>query len=157
MRLLRCSIQKGSPERGAGTRSVTEGFCFPAEIIFLRKRLVNERKTWYDNSIEANNKAGHGRSEVTHAPMQYTIAFATPAPIITVFPSFFNSHFLTSLLRGTVLQYGVCVCTYAVWGNYILHRFLFVSAGNGPAGRGRKSPPRPGPTRRDFVSIWQKL
>jgi len=30
--LLRGCIKKGSPERGAGTRSVTEGlFCFPAE------------------------------------------------------------------------------------------------------------------------------
>ena len=29
---LECSIKKGSPERGAGTRSVTEGLvCFPAE------------------------------------------------------------------------------------------------------------------------------
>ena len=58
--------KKGSPERGAGTRSVTEGLiCFPAEIIFIRKkRLVNARKTWYewyDISIEANKKAGHGR------------------------------------------------------------------------------------------------
>ena len=71
----------------------------------------------------------------------YTIAFATPAPIITVFPLFFNSQFLTLYCGGLfVLQYGVCVCTYAVWGNYILHRFLFVSAGTGPAGRGRKRP-----------------
>ena len=75
----------------------------------------------------------------------YTIAFATPAPIITVFPLFFNSQFSYPLLRGLfVSQYGVCVCTYAVWGNYILHRFLFVSAGNGPAGRGRKRPPPSG-------------
>ena len=35
---LRRCIQKGSPERGAGTRSVTEGLvCFPAEIIFILK------------------------------------------------------------------------------------------------------------------------
>jgi hypothetical protein len=33
--LLRRGIKKGSPERGA--RSVTEGFCFPAEIIFAKK------------------------------------------------------------------------------------------------------------------------
>jgi len=61
----------------------------------MKKILVKTSKTWYDNSNEANNKAGHGRFAVTHAPMQetpsYTIAFATPAPIITVFPSFFNT------------------------------------------------------------------
>ena len=34
------------------------------------KLLVKAWKTWYDNSNEANNKAGHGRFAVTHAPMQ---------------------------------------------------------------------------------------
>ena len=102
-RLLRCSIQKGSPERGAGTRSVTEGLvCFPAEIIFIRKRLVNARKTWYEwynISIEANKKAGHGRCPspmpllCRRSVVSYIIAFATPVPIITVFPLFVNSQF----------------------------------------------------------------
>ena len=32
--------------------------------------LVKAWKMWYDNSIKANNKAGHGRLAVTHAPMQ---------------------------------------------------------------------------------------
>ena len=35
-----------------------------------KKLLVKARKTWYDNSNEANNKAGHGRFALTHAPMQ---------------------------------------------------------------------------------------
>ena len=38
----------------------------------INKILVKERKTWYDNSNEANNKAGHGRFALTHAPMQET-------------------------------------------------------------------------------------
>ena len=35
-----------------------------------KKLLVKARKTWYDNSNEANNKAGHGRLQLPHAPMQ---------------------------------------------------------------------------------------
>ncbi len=133
------------------------------EIIFLRKRnyLSKRGKRGMITATRQIIRQDMGDSQspmpLCRRARSYTIAFATPAPIITVFPSFFNSHFLTSYQGGLfVLQYGVCVCTYAVWGNYILHRFLFVSAGTGPAGCGCKSPPRPGPPRRDFVSIRQK-
>ena len=42
------------------------------EIIFFKEKklLVKAWKTWYDNSNEANSKAGHGRFALTHAPMQ---------------------------------------------------------------------------------------
>ena len=66
--------------------------------------LVKAWEMWYDNSNEANNKAGHGRwpspMPLCRSVRSYTIAFATPVPIITVFPSFFNSHFLTSYYGG---------------------------------------------------------
>ena len=67
-RLWRRGIKKGSPERGA--RSVTEGFPNRNNFYPKKKILVKSRKTWYDNNNEANNKAGHGRFAVTHAPMQ---------------------------------------------------------------------------------------
>ncbi len=92
---------------------------------------------------------------VPHVPMQENTA---PTQLLCqplLYQSFRRFSIAISLISYygglSVSQYGVCVCTYAVWGNYILHRFLFVSAGTGPAGCGRKRPPRPGLPRRDFV------
>ena len=132
------------------------------EIIFLRKRNYLSKRG-KRGMITATRQIVRQDMGDSHSPMPlcrrrvllhnsicYASSYYNSLPIFFQYPF---SHFLP---RGTALQYGVCVCTYAVWGNYILHRFLFVSAGNGPAGRGRKRPPRPGPPRRDFVSIRQK-
>ncbi len=81
---------------------------------------------------------------VPHVPMQENTAPTQLLRQPLLYQSFRRFSIAISLISYYgglfVLQYGVCVCTYAVWGNYILHRFLFVSAGTGPAGRGRKSP-----------------
>ena len=64
---------KKAPLKGELARAARRrGLLFPGRKNFYQKNklLVKESKTWYDNSNEANNKAGHGRFAVTHAPMQ---------------------------------------------------------------------------------------
>jgi hypothetical protein len=66
---------KKAPLKGELARAARRrGLLFPGRKNFYQKNklLVKESKTWYDNSNEANNKAGHGRLAVTHAPMQET-------------------------------------------------------------------------------------
>ena len=82
------------------------------EIIFLRKRNYLSKRG-KRGMITATRQIVRQDMGDSHSPMplcrrdrSYTIAFATPAPIITVFPSFFNSHFLTSYHGGLFYNTG---------------------------------------------------
>ena len=82
------------------------------EIIFLRKRNYLSKRG-KRGMITATRQIIRQDMGDSHSPMplcrrdrSYTIAFATPAPIITVFPSFFNSHFLTSYHGGLFYNTG---------------------------------------------------
>ena len=167
MQLIRgAKSKKSSPFRGAGTRSVTEGLvCFPEEIIFPEKRkyLSKREKRGMITATRQIIRQDMGDSQ---SPMplcrrgpSYTIAFATPAPIITVFPLFFNSHFLISLTtgdRGWRTEYGFVFALMRC--GVIISCTAFCLSRREPVRRdaGVNARPRPGPPRRDFVSIRQK-
>ena len=78
--------------------------------------------------------AGHGECHLPASLCRrvgsYTIAFATPTPIITDCSTLFKSGV------------GDCVCTCAVWDYHILRRFLFASMGKPNGGRETEYHPR---------------
>lgn len=65
-------------------------------------------------------------------------SIATPVPIISVPRAFFNRPFIIHFVYTAAIPKGAIYpktresvsVTYAVWGNFILRRFLFVLAGN---------------------------
>ena len=132
------------------------------EIIFLRKRNYLSKRG-KRGMITATRQIIRQDMGDRQSPMplcrrahSYTIAFATPAPIITVFPSFFNSHFLTSYHGG--LFYNTGFVSVHMRCGVIISCTAFCLSRRETVRRetGVKARPRPGPPRRDFVSIRQK-
>ncbi len=163
-RLLERCIKKGSPERGAGTRSVTEGFCFPAEIIFAQK-IKDLSKQGKCGMITASRQIIRQDMGDSQSPMplcrrsrSYTIAFCYASSYYNSLPIFFQYlvfHLLTTedcLFHNTGFVFALMRCGVIISCTaFCLSRRETVRRDAGVNARSR-----PGLPRRDFVSIRQK-